>query len=403
MRLTHRDRPIHLTYCTNIHAGESWDEISGSLEEYIPLVKAQLVGAGKIGAADRFSIGLRLSGVAASALGEASVLRAFQAQLARLGAYVFTINAFPYGPFHGARVKEQVYQPDWRHPERLAFTVQAARILAELLPDGVTGSISTVPGAFREDGRDAGAAIATGLFKAAAELAALELRTGRRIVLALEPEPACFLETVDDTLAFFHQHLTDPGARQEFAALAGTSQAHAQVLLQRHLGVCFDVCHAAVEFEDPVAALGRLRAAGIAVPKIQLSCALRIPGMHAGLIDAVGRIDDGVYLHQVVARDVGLEHYVDLPQALAAFARGQAQGEWRIHCHVPIWMAPHGQFASTQDQLRAVLGALGAMDPLPHLEVETYTWDVLPAPFRDGSKADAIARELDFVIEELAS
>jgi len=404
MRLSHRGSPVHLTYCTNIHAGESWGEIRQGLGEYIPQVRARLTRMGHAPPGP-FGIGLRLSGVAALALSDASTLRAFQAQLARLNAYVFTINAFPYGPFHGTRVKEQVYQPDWCHPERLAFTLRVARILAQLLPDGVEGSISTVPGAFRDDGLDAGDRIATQLIGAAAELAALERDTGKRIVLALEPEPACLLETVDDVLAFFAEHLSSPGACAQLAALSATGAAQAQLLLRRHLGVCFDVCHAAVEFEDPVNALRRLRAAGVAVPKIQLSCALHIERMHAGLIAAVESLDDGVYLHQVVVRDAQLRlwHYLDLPQALAAFRRGQAQGEWRIHCHVPVLLALAGELESTQAQLRAVLAALGEMDPLPHLEVETYTWDVLPPAFRGGPKADAIARELAAVIEEMAA
>lgn len=389
MQLTHQGRQVHLTYCTNIHAGESWDEISAGLDEYIPQLRARLAQSGHAPPGP-FGIGLRLSGVAAIALSEAPVLRAFQAQLARLDAYVFTINAFPYGPFHGARVKEQVYQPDWRHAERLDFTLRAARILAQLLPADVEGSVSTVPGAFREDAMEAGASIAAHLIAAAAELAALENSTGKRIVLALEPEPACMLETVDDVLAFFAEHLSSP-------------DTSAQLLLRRHLGVCFDVCHAAVEFEEPVAALRRLQDAGIAVPKIQLSCALRIAHMHAGLIDAVERLDDGVYLHQVVVRNAQLERYNDLPQALAAFRRGQAQGEWRIHCHVPVLTDLGGELESTQQQLRAVLAALGAMACMPHLEVETYTWDVLPPSFKSGSKAHAIARELAAVIEELAA
>lgn len=403
MRLKLQERALHLSYCTNIHAGEGWDEVSASLDEYVPAIRSGLSSPRAAGLP--FGIGLRLSGRAVQALGAPAAIDAFKAQLARLDAYVFTINAFPYGPFHGTRVKQQVYLPDWRDPARLDYTVRAARILAQLLPPGVDGSISTVPGAFRSEASAPAhrASIAAQLVRTAAELAILERDTGKRIALALEPEPACMLETVDDTLEFFAAGLFNADACGMMAALAGVERGQARQLLQRHMGVCYDVCHAAVEFEDPVEGLRRLAAAGIAVPKIQLSSALRIERMHAGLVDAVAALEDGVYLHQVVVRgDAGLQRFDDLPEALAAFLRGEAQGEWRIHCHVPVFLAGYGALGSTREPLSAVLQALPSMAQLPHLEVETYTWDVLPPALRSTGKAEAIARELEFVIKELA-
>lgn len=405
MQLTHHGRPLHLTWCTNIHAGESWDEVSTSLDATVPRLRRHLADAGH-GVPGRFGIGLRLSYAAAMTLAQPAALQAFQAQLARLDAYVFTINAFPYGQFHGVRVKEQAYQPDWRDARRYNYTVAAAGILAQLLPDGMCGSISTVPGAFGAAGAAAFGPITQQLVCAADVLAAIERSSGKRIVLALEPEPACLLETTADVLAFFSDYLFGASACAQMAVLAKTSTTGARELLRRHLGVCFDVCHAAVGFEDPVAALQRLRRAGIAVPKIQLSSALRIPAMDAGLADAVARFDDGVYLHQVTVRAgpaQPLRRYLDLPQALAAFGRGEAAGEWRIHCHVPVLQPLQDGLASTDAELRAVLASLGATDPLPHLEVETYTWDVLPPACRAGTKAASIACELGRVIEELAA
>ncbi len=400
MRLTLQGRAAHLCYCTNIHAGEDWPAVSASLDDYVPAVRAAL-GEDR----GRFGIGLRLSNRAAQALDDPATLQAFQEQLARLDAYVFTVNAFPHGAFHGVPVKEQVYRPDWREPARLAYTASVARTLARLLPDGVAGSISTVPGAFAADLRqDDRTRIAAQLVQMVAELVALERETGRRIVLALEPEPACMLETVDDVLDFFAGHLLRPGPCAQLAALADVAPSGTEALLRRHVGICYDVCHGAVAFEDPVAALARLARAGIAVPKVQLSSALRIACMDDGLLAAVAQLDQGVYLHQVVVRprDAGaLERYTDLPQALAAWHGGAARGEWRIHCHVPVFLPRAGPFGTTRDTLAALLQAVPGLDPLPHLEVETYTWDVLPAAFRPASKAAAIARELAYVIGEL--
>ncbi|MDQ4060464.1 MAG: metabolite traffic protein EboE [Pseudomonadota bacterium] len=397
MRLGHLPGGAELTYCTNIHAGETWEEIRRSLDEHVPRIKSQVSPQAPLG------LGLRLSGIAAAELARPEALERFRDQLARLGCYVFTINAFPYGPFHGTRVKEQVYEPDWRTEERVSFTRNAARILAPLLPDGRIGSISTVPGAFKPASREPGAVdlMAERLLQAAADLVAIERATGRVLALALEPEPCCFLETVAETLAFFEDTLFAPGSIIRFGALTGLPPGPAAESLRRHLGVCYDVCHGAVEFEDPVAALRALKAAGISVPKIQLSAALRVPEMAPDVLPRLKRFDTGVYLHQVVARNGQLDRFIDLPQAFAAFEAGQARGEWRIHCHVPVFLPHLGDLGSTQDALVATLRALRTETFSSHLEVETYTWDVLPDHLKTASKADDIARELDFVLGEL--
>jgi sugar phosphate isomerase/epimerase len=387
----------HLTYCTNIHAGETWAEINASLDAHVPAIKAAVSPDAP------FGIGLRLSGIAAAELARPAALASFRDQLDRLGAYVFTVNAFPYGPFHGTRVKEQVYEPDWRTEERVAFTLNAARTLAALLPESGFGSISTVPGAFKPRALEPGAieAMVERLLAAAAELIALRRNTGRHIALALEPEPCCFLETVEEAVAFFNERLFASRPVARFAALVGLSSAEAETELRQVMGICYDVCHGAVEFEDPVAALRRLKREGIGVPKIQLSAALRVPEMTRDHLSRLQRFDTAVYLHQVVVRNGRLDRFTDLPVAFAAFRAGAATGEWRIHCHVPVFLSDLEELRSTQDALISVLHALRREALSPHLEVETYTWDVLPDRLKTGSKAADIARELDFVQREL--
>jgi hypothetical protein len=398
MRLDRLPGNVNLTYCTNIHAGESWSDIRASLDANVPAIKATVAPDRALG------IGLRLSGEAAAKARQPDALAAFREQLATLGAYVFTINAFPFGPFHGVRVKEQVYLPDWRSAERVTFTADSAAVLAEILPDGVEGSISTVPGAFKPNGREDGAVMVmtAKMIEAVADLVSTERRTGKRIALALEPEPCCFLETVDESIAFFETVLLKPESLDLLAARIGVNRDGAETMLRRHLGICYDVCHGSVEYEDSVAALDRLLAAGINVPKVQLSAAMRIPLMTPELVDAVMRYDDGVYLHQTIVRGpAGLTRYVDLPDAVAAFKEGRANGEWRIHCHVPLFLSDLGKIGSTRADLEAVLAALRRKSRSSHLEVETYTWDVLPDHLRTGSKAADIAREISFCVKEL--
>jgi hypothetical protein len=389
----------HITYCTNIHAGETWDEISASLDAHVPRIRELISPNSELG------LGLRLSGHAASRLVQPDLLERFREQLRRLKAYVFTVNAFPYGPFHGTRVKENVYQPDWRSHERLDFTENAARILADLLPEGGYGSISTVPGTFKPLSLEPGAVelMTARLLEATASLVHLNETTGRTLALALEPEPCCFLETVEETVAFFEDNLFAPAALARFGALTGLRAAESESALRRHLGVCYDVCHGAVEFEEPVTALRRLQSAGIAVPKIQLSAALRVENMRPSLTPRLEQFNTGVYLHQVVAQGLRLERYVDLPQAIGALNAGQSGAEWRVHCHVPVFLTDLGELGTTQDALVSTLRALREEAFSVHLEVETYTWDVLPDHLKTGSKADDIARELSFCLGELCN
>jgi sugar phosphate isomerase/epimerase len=389
---------VHLTYCTNIHAGESWGDVLTSLKSHVPSIKAQVSPSQPMG------LGLRLSGIAAEELTRPEALRELKGFLADQGLYVFTINAFPYGPFHGTRVKEEVYQPDWLRPERLVFTDRVAYILASLLPDGCIGSVSTVPGTFKPLAKEPGAAgmIAEAIVRHVATLVEIKARSGREIVLALEPEPCCFIETVEEAITFFRDHLHSETAAATLNQRAGLDLPTAREALKRHVGICYDICHGAVEFEDPHAAFTRLRDAGIRIAKLQLSSALRLPTVDASSERLLSAFDDGVYLHQVVEKCEGaITRWVDLGPAFEALRGGQAGGEWRIHCHVPIFLEKAGQFHSTQPTLRAALKCIQSGFVAPHLEVETYTWDVLPPELRTGSRADAIARELAWVLGEI--
>jgi len=388
----------HLTYCTNIHAGERWQEIFSRLQVNLPLIKAETSPDQPMG------VGLRLSAIATEELADEEGLAAFQQFLADGGYYVFTINGFPYGPFHGQRVKEQVYQPDWSHDERLIYSDRMVDVLAALLPDGMDGSISTVPGTFKPLASEPGMVeqITDNLISHAAKLVEVERITGKVIALAIEPEPYCFLETIDETVRYVEDHLLASSAVNRLAELVGLSEASAEDALRRHIGVCYDVCHAAVEYEEPRGSIEALRAAGIAIPKLQLSSALRIPEVTSFLAEAIAPFDEPVYLHQVIERR-GREfiRYLDLKDALGAL--DQAIGhEWRVHFHVPIFLDELEHFSTTQDFLKQIL-ALHREQPISdHLEVETYTWDVLPERYRGVDVSTAIARELNWVRQELS-
>ncbi len=385
-----------LSYCTNIHPGESWADTFASLKRHLPRVKAAAARTKPMG------VGLRLSADAAQGLSAARQQAAFRDFLAAEDLFVFTINGFPYGAFHGQRVKEDVYQPDWRDERRLTYSNLLADLLAPLLPEDGFGSISTVPGTFKPLAKGAEALMADMMLRHVAHLIGVRQATGRTIALALEPEPCCFLETIDESVEFFTQHLHSPAAAQRLAELAKISADEAAAALPRHLGLCYDVCHAAVEFEDARGSIADLTAAGIPIHKLQLSAALRLTPAPEQF-DALRAYAEGTYLHQTVTRgpDGAVTRYLDLPEALSTPAAAEAQ-EWRVHFHVPIFQADIAPLATTQNFLADIL-ALHREQPISqHLEVETYTWDVLPPALRALPVEEAIARELQWVEARLA-
>ena len=394
----------HLTYCTNIHPGESWSQVRENFDRFVLPIRDELEPGG------RFGVGLRLSAEAARELAQPDRLSEFRAYLSEHDLYVFTINGFPYGPFHGQPVKEEVYLPNWMQAERLAYTDQLATLLEQLLPDGVHGTISTVPGAFAPlvDSPDDVERMAVQMARHVANLYGIRERSGKQIALALEPEPCCYLETVAQTVAFFTEHLFGEAAVNTLVSEVGVGRGDAERLLREHLTVCFDACHMAVEFEDPARGLAAFADAGIRIGKFQISAGMRVAfegdvSRDRELRRNLEAFADPVYLHQVVERrdDGRLRRFLDLPEALRAAATDSSPREWRIHFHVPLFREQLGPFQSTQPYLAELIRLLqgGAADQ--HWEVETYTWDVLPSEFQRGGVITAVARELRWVRDQM--
>ena len=388
--------PLHLTYCLNIHPGETWSENFNAIKTHALKVRNLI-------APDRqFGLGLRLSRRATDHLRQAGPCADFRRFLEANNLYVFTINGFPYGPFHGTAVKTAVYLPDWRTAERLEYTVALADILAELVPEGVDGSISTVPGAYKEqvcaeaDVR----VMVENLAACAAHLHNLRARTGREIHIGLEPEPDCCLETTPEVIAFFEGPLAQWGV-PHLASRLGCGRSEAERVLRRHVGVCFDTCHLAIQFEQPAASLRALEAHGVRVSKMQISAALRVVPPPAALL-RLREFVDPVYLHQVKVRR-GSEapvSFPDLPAALAA-AAGGPPAEWRIHFHVPLYFQGDAELQSTATVLDEAFFREVQRGRISHLEIETYTFHVLPQSLRTPDVTQSIAREFAWVVPRL--
>lgn len=397
---------IHLSYCSNIHAGESWEATFQNLKIYIPEVKKRLSHKGP------FGIGLRLSNEASLALENPIVLQEFRDWLKKQQAYVYTLNCFPYGGFHRVKVKEQVHAPDWTTVERKEYTLRCFRILAQLLPDGMDGGISTSPLTYRhwwstDLQKEAAFAEATNsLMDVVEELVHIRQTTGKFLHLDIEPEPDGLIENSEELLHYFRRWLKTKG-KGILSKKLGIGTAAASALILQHLQVCYDVCHFAIGYEKPKATFHKLKKAGIGIGKIQLSAALKLvipnsPFERFSIGKRLEEFADTTYLHQVVARttDKKLVSYPDLPQALAGLGETK-DVEWRVHFHVPIFLENYGTFQSTQEDIVEVLKLVQKDSSITtHLEVETYTWEVLPEDIH-LTLGEAISRELAWVREQL--
>ena len=380
----HLDHNHHLSYCTNIHPAETWVETLGALQEHTLKVRDEV-------SPDKpYAIGLRLSADAARELLEGNNLPSFKTWLSEHGCYVFTINGFPYGSFHGTRVKENVYRPDWSSPDRLLYTNNLFDIIAQLAPEGVEGSVSTLPGSFKSFKADE-SAIFEHLEACARHIELLAERTGRDLHLGLEPEPLGHFEHTRDTVAFFDR-LLDSSDDPE--------------LLLRRIGINYDTCHFAVEFNDCHTALDTFRKAGLRISKVHLSNALAFDLDTPSALEAIAQFHEPTYLHQLITAGKGTNlYFTDLPEALAelrdpAFS-SQGQQEARVHFHIPLYAEPEPPLRSTKDHVGDLLAYRRSHPEFcSHFEIETYTWGVLPGDLQKPIVRQ-IAEEYRWVLSQL--
>ncbi len=396
----------HLTYCTNIHAGESWKDHFQALRTNIPHVKAQV-------SPDKpFGIGLRLSHLASLELAREENLSEFKAWLKESQCYVFVINGFPYGGFHHTKVKDKVHAPDWTTQDRVLYTIQLFNILSSLLPKGMEGGVSTSPlsykywhSAVKEERQQAFDTATENVLKVVQDLIAIRESTGQVLHLDMEPEPDGLIGNGPEFISWYLHQLI-PHGKSYLGKYLGLDERRATDAIREHVRICYDICHFAVGYEDHAAILKELELQHIKVGRIQISAALKAdiapnPIDRGKTVDAFRQFNESTYLHQVVARQENgsLRRYPDLPEALAD-ANDPRTREWRSHFHVPLFSEDYGALQSTQSDIVKVLQLQREKPFSDFLEVETYTWEVLPKEMRLPLK-DSIGRELEWVKAKL--
>lgn len=375
----------HLAYCTNVHRGNNWSETFSSLQKEVMDVRRATSPEAP------YAIGLRLGADAARELAQPQTLENFKEWLEKENSYIFTINGFPHGNFHGQRVKEKVYLPDWTDPERLNYTLRLFQILSFLLPEGSEGSVSTLPGSFKEfhpPPRMPEIAYQH-LLLCAEEIEKLSLEKNQDLHLGMEPEPLGWFETIPETIQFMNQ-LFD--------------RAETPELVRRRVGVNYDCCHLAIEYEDAQQGLDLLQGSNIRLSKLHLSSALRAQPTEENLATLQSFVEE-VYLHQVVRAKDGrvIDRIKDLDLALSMAKRGKDRSdEWRVHFHVPLHCSPGNGLGDTQDHVLHTLDWLQKNpDACHHLEMETYTWEVLPKALKSLSVVEQVTKEYQWTLAAL--
>jgi hypothetical protein len=391
----------HLTYCTNIHSGEKWEDHFESLKKFIPAIKA------KVSPSQSFGIGLRLSNEASLELSKQKFLIEFQQWLQEQDCYVFTMNGFPYGGFHHTIVKDKVHTPDWTTPERVQYTARLATILAALLPQ-LEGGISTSPLSYRhwftseQNKNEAATSSTKNILQVVGYLMRLKKETGKIIHLDIEPEPGGLIENGPEFITWYEEELLPSGIAylQEHFGLESEAAIAA---IKEHVQLCYDVCHFAVGFENVATMVEELKKRGIKTGKIQISAALKatlssVAEERAQVAEAFGQFNEPTYLHQVIAllENRSLKRYNDLPDALADAAKHEVK-EWRAHFHVPLFVKNYGVLQSTQEDIGEVLTLQRQQPFSSHLEIETYTWEVLPDDLKLPLQ-QSIVREMEWVM-----
>ncbi len=395
------NKNAHLCYCSNIHAGESWQDTFENLKKFTSPIKKKITN-------QRFGIGLRLSNIASKELCQETNLNKLITWLEKENIYIFTLNGFPYGNFHNTSVKDNVHQPDWETNERLAYTKRLFIILEKLIPKGMDGGVSTSPISYRywekviSNEHQIKINATHQLIDLICLIKPLSDKSGVTLHLDIEPEPDGLIENSSEFIHFFKDYLLKIG-KPIIQKIFNMSENDAEKTIKNHIRCCFDICHFSVIFEDINHALNNFINEGIKIGKVQISSALKFNKFENEMmnIKELQQFDEPTYLHQtaIKTKNGRIHRFKDLNEALHELSNLNAS-ELRSHYHIPIFKNKFSNLNSTQDDILKTLAYWNKNNITNHLEIETYTWEVLPKEYQEDQKNNII-RELLWVKETL--
>ncbi len=392
------NKKMFLTYCLNLHRGETMDEVEHALFVTAPSILKRIIQSGAPSA-----VGPWFNSHIAQQILETGNLEKLKQKFEDAGLLAITLNGFPYSTFHDERVKERVYLPDWSSPQRLEYTLNLLEILSLLLPKGVNGSISTLPVGYAAlSSNEIIKRSVENMAECALHFHACAQERETEIILSIEPEPDCVVGDMDEFVKFYNNRLLRSGV-QHLGSRYGISAPRAEIIIRKHIGICMDTVHAAVSNENLEEWLERLEKEGIKIGKIQLGAALRADGPDFFELKS---FDDPVYLHQTrFIHGTNTEKYPDLPDFLSNTANLSSEGHAVVHYHMPFTWRGKGALTSchriTSKFLEKAL-SLG----VSCFELEIYTLSVFPE-FRNAEEfkrerliSDILTAELRWLMEK---
>lgn len=394
-------KQFDLTYCSNIYSSDTWNDIFVNLKKNIPKISS------KLSINKPFGIGLRLSNKAATQLLENNNIVVFQEWLNENNYYVSTINGFVYGNFYNTNIKDKVYKPDWTTLERANYNNLLIEILSKLCPIGKEIGFSTAPLGYKfslnkEKETSDNNLVINYLLILLKKLIYIEKLENKTIHIDFEPEADCLLENIHDVINFFEKSLLINLASKLTEDL-NITLPEAKNYILKHLRICYDICHQSVQFEDHLKNFEILNKRNIKIGKIQLSSALEINVKKHTLnnlkID-LDKFKDEIYLHQVVIKnfDGSFTKYRDLPEALENFSDNK-ESFWRIHYHLPIFAENYNNLFTTRKELQTIINFLKTSPITSCLEIETYTWEILPKELK-FNLIESIVKEYEWIIKQ---
>jgi hypothetical protein len=384
---------VDLSYCTNIHFGESWEEVFYILKFHSRKLRNAFLKM------DQFGIGLRLSNSSIINLSKSSFFFDFLFWLKINNFYIKSVNGFPYSFFGSNYIKDNVYLPDWSNFKRYIYSRRIIILFSNFLNKNNFGGISTLPLSYKYffcnySYNNLYIKSIKYLYSLLILLNDIYVNNKIFIHLDIEPEPDCVVSNTLDYINFFKKWLLD-------RIILYFLKKKIHMFILNYFRICFDICHSSVEFESICQSFNSIFLFNIKFGKFQISSSLKIDKMNFYNSYVFSYLPETPYIHQVYGKTFydNIITYKDISLAHILLYKKKIV-EYRIHYHVPIFFDKYEIFESTQQYIIEFFKLLKKRNAFYIFEIETYTFDILPC-YLKLNILYSLKREYDWVIKNL--